>query len=462
MKVGLDFGTSNSGVAICQGGQVRLLPLDPQNVQPEVVKTILYITRDDQHFIGQEALALYYRHNVNRLRHFVKKWAGELDYFGADMHYVRDVYVYEDEFKPGRLLQYLKTALRKSAPAPAAAAPGEPAPTMLQTPLYAGTQVFDRYYRVADLVQAYLAALKRRAEQQLGARISGVTLGRPVKFAEDPARDRQAEETLRQAALAAGFETVDFELEPVAAALYYEQTLDKPQTALIFDFGGGTLDIAILRLGDPHNRQVYASGGIDIAGSDFDRTIIEQRLLGHFGYGRVGHQPEILELIHAVPDWIALPELSTPRNWQNLQESIQRERAPVQLRALQALIFNDLAFSFYNQVETAKISLSNQGAAVIALQARGLDIWELYTRAQFEHDIRAYYQQIETVLGETLAAAGLEPGQIDVVVKTGGSSNIPLFTAWLGRLFGPERVKSSNAFSSVTAGLAIRAAEKTF
>jgi molecular chaperone DnaK (HSP70) len=61
------------------------------------------------------------------------------------------------------------------------------------------------------------------------------------------------------------------------------------------------------------------------------------------------------------------------------------------------------------------------------------------------------------VLLETLAAAGLEPGQIDAVVKTGGSSNIPLFTSLLARIFGAEKVKQSNAFSSVVAGLAIRA-----
>ena len=72
LKVGIDFGTSNSGVAIYDGSQVRLLPIDPQNVTPQVVKTILYITKDFKHYIGQEAVELYYRHNVNRRRHFVR------------------------------------------------------------------------------------------------------------------------------------------------------------------------------------------------------------------------------------------------------------------------------------------------------------------------------------------------------------------------------------------------------
>jgi len=443
LKVGLDFGTSNSGVAISDGQHVRVLPLDKQNVLPEVVKTILYITRDYQHFIGQEAIELYYKHNVNRIRRFEKQWAGEIEVVGAEMYFVRDVYVDVDVLKPGRLMQYLKTALRKGAGL------GD----------ITGTQMFERYYSVGNLVQAYLTELKSRAENELGEPITGVTLGRPVKFADDPELDRQSEQTLRQAALEAGFREVDFELEPVAAALFYEQTLTQPENVLIFDFGGGTLDIAIMRLGEPHKRQIFASGGIDIAGTDFDRAIIEQRLLPHFGAGLVHHHPEITDLIEAVPDWATLPELSTPIAKRNLDKAIQSKIAPVRLKNLQALIFNDLAFEFYNQVETAKIRLSEQGATVIALQGTEIDIWEMYTRAQFQDDIEVYRQQIEQVLLDTVTLSGLEPEQIDAVVKTGGSSNVPVFTLMLEGIFGSEKIKASNAFSSVTAGLAIKANE---
>jgi len=250
---------------------------------------------------------------------------------------------------------------------------------------------------------------------------------------------------------------VDFELEPLAAALDYEQGLHTPQNVVIFDFGGGTLDIAVMRLGDPQGRRVYASGGVDIAGSDFDRAIIEKRMLPHFGLGRISHQPEVLEMIHAVPDWMALPELATPINRNILDKAIQAGLAPVRLKALQALIYNDLAFTFYNRVEAAKIALSEQGATVISLDDRDIALWELYTRVQFESDILEYVGRVEKVLLDTLAAAGQEPGSIDAVVKTGGSSNIPLFTEMLTRIFGADKVKSSNAFSSVVAGLAIKA-----
>lgn len=443
IHVGLDFGTSNSGVAVFDGHEVRLLPVDPFSPVPEVVQTTLYITRDDRHYIGQEAVQLYYQQNVNRLRRYVKKWAGEIDVRGADMHYVRDVYVFVDELKPGRLLQFLKSTLRQSG----------------RASRYAGTQVFDRYYRTVDLLQAYLFQLKQRAEEQLGEAVYGVTIGRPVRFSDDPQVDRQAEETLRQAAREAGFQEVHCEYEPVAAALFYERTLDQPENVLIFDFGGGTLDIAVMQLGQPGSRRLYAHGGLGIAGSDFDRAIIKKRLLPHFGAGAVNRQPDLVELINAVPDWSALPEMSTPQTRHRLEKSIQAGIVPARLQSLLALIYNDLAFSFYNQVELAKIALSREGAAVIALQDSGVDLWELYTRYQFETDIYEYLAALQGVVQDTIAASGLDAQRIDAVVKTGGSSNIPLFTDLLQQMFGSEKVKQANTFSSVTSGLAIRAYE---
>jgi hypothetical chaperone protein len=263
-KVGLDFGTSNSGVAVFDGQRVRLLPVDPKNVLPEVIKSVLYITKDYRTYLGQEAVENYYRDNVNRQRRFVKQWAGEIEYRGADMFYMRDIFVYVDELKPGRLLQYLKTALRKDN--------------------YNGTQIFERYYSVGDLAQTYLSLLKERAEGVLGETIDAVTLGRPVKFSESPELDHKAQETLREAAHEAGFKEVDFEFEPIAAALFYEQSITKPENVVIFDFGGGTLDIAVMRLGDETESQSVC-----------------QRRRGH---RRLGLRPHDHRETHAVTFWI--------------------------------------------------------------------------------------------------------------------------------------------------------------
>ena len=439
-KVGIDFGTSNSAVAISDGQRVKLLPIDQKNLVPEVVKTILYITRDHRFSIGQEAVEFYYRLNINRLRRYVKRRVGEIEYHGSDgMFYVTDVYAFIDELQPGRLLQFLKTALR--------------------TQDYEGTMIFDRYYTISDILTLYLGELKKRAETILGEVVSEVTLGRPVKFSDIPAQDQKSEQTLREAAFAAGFKHVDFELEPIAAALYYELSLNRPENVLIFDFGGGTLDITIMRLGDRSDRRIFANGGIDIAGSDFDRAIIQKRMLPHFGKGKVDHRLDLLELVNAVSDWMTLPELSVPKARLKLEQAIQDGQAPVQLKALQSLIFNDLAFSFYNAVERGKIELSDRGVTVVGMQERDIDIWELYTRWQFERDISSYQARIEEVLLNVVDQSGLEMEQIDAVVKTGGSSNIPLFSDMLAGIFTPQRVKTSDAFGSVAAGLGLKAAQ---
>ncbi len=319
VNVGLDFGTSNSGIGIYNGSRINLLPIDAQALIPEVVKSTLYITRDHNKFIGQQAVDLYHSQNTNRARKFVKKWAGELEYIGSEMRYVRDLFVFEDELKPGRLIQYIKTALRK----------------MGGLSGYRGTQIFDQFYSVDELVRIYLSNIKQRAEIILKADITGVVIGRPILFSENPEFDKLAEDTLHSAALKAGFIDVVFEYEPVAAALFYEKGLKRTQKALIFDLGGGTLDIALVKIGDPGQRKIFASGGIEIAGSDFDREIIKKQLLTYFDPKNDDMVPEIKEMIQAIPDWIALTEMSTPIHHTILKQALQEKLAINELRRLE-------------------------------------------------------------------------------------------------------------------------------
>jgi len=154
---------------------------------------------------------------------------------------------------------------------------------------------------------------------------------------------------------------------------------------------------------------------------------------------------------------MALPYLGTPINKNILDKAIYAGTAPIQMKALQGLIYNDLAFTFYNRVEAGKIALSNDGAIIISLEDKDIALWELYTRHQFETDIYHYLIDVEKVLLDTIAKSGLDIEEIDAVVKTGGSSSIPLFTEMLIRIFGKEKVKQSSSFTSVVAGLAIKA-----
>ena len=109
-----------------------------------------------------------------------------------------------------------------------------------------GTEIFGRRYKLEELIARILSDLRKSAAQQFAKPISYAMVGRPVRFvgAEAPEDNDFAVARLKAAFEAAGFERVEFEMEPVAAAYAYETTLDHDELILIGDFGGGTSDFS--------------------------------------------------------------------------------------------------------------------------------------------------------------------------------------------------------------------------
>ena len=442
MIVGMDFGTTNSGMAVYDGRAVRVLPLDPSNTNPRVLPTAVYITNEQAVTIGRAAIDLYYQHNIGRAVKLRKVWIGELEVFGGDMYYVTDSYAYVDVLSPGRLFLSVKTSLRDES--------------------YAGTVVGQFFYSLENLITLYLTAVKIRAEQQLGQEQRQIVLGRPVRFAKDPEHDRLAQARLLQAAFRAGYEKVYFQYEPIAAAYSYETTIDRPQNVLIFDFGGGTLDITVMRLGDPTSRKVLATGGIPVAGDVFDQKLVRAKLPRHFGEGSVyGERHKSLTtpkwIYDSFSDWQKLLELQTADNRHILEDIARTARRRYQIEMLLSLVSSNYGLKMFDIVEEAKKQLSDRRGAEILLDGSGFHVRDFVTRSEFEAIIRPEIRAIGEHLQETVAASGLQPGQIDAVIRTGGSSQIPAFPEMLGRLFGPEKVQAIDIFSSVTAGLGVMA-----
>ena len=96
MIVGMDFGTTNSGMAVYDGQELRRLPLDPASDNPRVLRTALYITNEQDVYIGRDALDRYFAHNVGRPTKLERVWVGEIEVRGADMYFVTDAYVWAD------------------------------------------------------------------------------------------------------------------------------------------------------------------------------------------------------------------------------------------------------------------------------------------------------------------------------------------------------------------------------
>ncbi|MBN1936233.1 MAG: Hsp70 family protein, partial [Anaerolineae bacterium] len=355
--------------------------------------------------------------------------------------FVRDVYVKTDALTPGRLLRSLKSGLATG---------------------YEGTKIFDRYYALEDLLTVFLGEIRRRVEHESGEQVDGVVLGRPVHFvgsAGEP--DNQlAVERLAHAAQKAGFADVDFELEPVAAALHYALTLRGSQNILVFDLGGGTLDLTVMRVGEAGPPTIFATGGLGIAGDVFDQRIIEGMLLDHLGRGSTWGDPPApfpAQYTEALINWQTIPELNRPETLHFLQLAQLTGSHPKQIQALRSLIVNNYALRMVDEVERAKIALSDTFFTAIQLAGEDIDIWQPLARSQFEALIADETARVETCLQDTLIRSGLSAAEIDAVVRTGGSAQIPRFVHMLERIFGADKTVAADAFSSVTAGLAVRA-----
>ncbi len=449
MIIGMDFGTTNSGMAVVddRGAHDRgvddpvvdILPIDPSAPNPRVARTALYITNEQAVTIGRAAIDLYFQHNLNRPVRMQRVWVGEIEVIADLVFYVTDVYAWADILSPGRLFLSIKTALRDVN--------------------YPGTVIGRTYYSLDSLIALYLTVTKARAEKLLGREIDQVVMGRPVHFAADEEGDRLAEARLLHAAFRAGYRTVYLQYEPVAAAWSYAQGLTRPENALIFDFGGGTLDITVMRLGEGRPR-VLATGGIPVAGDVFDRKLVRAKLPRHFGEGSLyGPRHKALTvpqwIYDSFSDWQTIMELQSAENKPILREIAQTAQRRSQIEALIALAGSNYGLKMFDIVEEAKRALSDKRGAAITLDGPGFEVHEFVTRGEFEGIIRGETRAIEHHLLETVSRSGLRPDQIDSVIRTGGSALIPVFHEMLGRHFGEAKVRSIDTFSSVTAGLGI-------
>jgi hypothetical chaperone protein len=439
--VGMDFGTTNSGMSVYDGDRLTLIPLDPTNRNPHVARTALYITNDSYVHIGRGATDTYYEQNLNRPSKFERVRVGEIELTFAELPtFIRDVYIDKDIYSPGRLFLSFKMGL--------------------SSPNYLGTIVGNHYFFLEDIIATYLYTAKQRAEQHLNTPLDTLVLGRPVRFSDDPEHNEFAKERLIQAAFRAGWKRVYLQYEPIAAAYYYETTINTEQNILIFDFGGGTLDMSIVQVGGREKSRVIANSGIPIAGDIFDQHIVRAKYPKHFGEGTTymagrSELPLPAALYEAFSDWQTLLALQLANNMENLRSIEKTARQPHKIRAFQKLITGQFGLKIYDIAEQAKRQLSDKLSARLDIKADGINVIDRIKRSEFESLIRSDVRAVEARLDELFQDADMQPADIDAVIRTGGSSQIPLFVAMLEQRFGADKVSDIDAFASVTSGLGV-------
>lgn len=452
MWIGLDFGTTNTVVStVDRNGIPRALPLDPLAPNPGVVRTMLYVERDHTIRIGADAISSYFRQNVGRVPRYTRKWIGMIDIEIGDVVVkgyeinagptAVDIFADVDADAPGRLLHALKGPLATD---------------------YAGTTLFGRYFTLEDLIATFLAELRVRAERLLGEPITGAVVGRPVIFANavtehDSAR---AQQRLENAAHQAGFEHIRFVHEPVAAAAAGPAGAG-PGLTFVFDFGGGTLDVALLAETEPGESTVLATGGLGLAGDHFDQEIFRRVLLPWFGGDvRWGEQSLAVpaHLLAALGDWQDVPTLCRPEVLGFLREAQTGCSDPVRLHALEDLIFKGHAYAVYERVEKAKVELSSRRFTAVSYRAGAIDVWQPLTRGRLEDTLAGSRRAVAQLLADTLERGNAKASDVRRVLRTGGSSSIPCFIELLAGEFGRESLVDWELFTGVASGLAVNAA----
>ena len=459
MRLGIDFGTTNTSAAVFDGEKLVYIPLDPQNGSEYNLRSMIYV--DDHHRVrlGVDAVQTFLHEDTGRPVVLEEKVVGTIENTvasqgfetgeqGGPITIIYDVHVNEDVGIRGRLLQSIKTGLRSSA--------------------YRGTKIFGRFYTVEELIACILRHVRQRSEEYLGQPVQEALIGRPVIFSDDPAEDRLAEEKIRRAAHLAGFTAVDFLPEPLAAAAFYVNRTPRAQTLLVFDFGGGTLDLTVLKVSaggqEGMQQEVLASVGVLVGGDDLDSAIMRGKVAPAFGTesaidvnfdGRLVPFPE--PLAQLLEQWQTIPALTRPENLPIIKRGIQYGNDRAAFQALETLATQNYGFALFQAIEQAKRELSDAAAATIGLQLGERQMAVALARTEFNRLIGYEQAEVRRGIREAIAAAGLRPEQVDVVVATGGSSSIPAFQALLRHELPGAELVVSDLFGSVTGGLAIQA-----
>jgi hypothetical protein len=156
-------------------------------------------------------------------------------------------------------------------------------------------------------------------------------------------------------------------------------------------------------------------------------------------------------------DWQTLAVLNRPETISFLADVEKTTPQPRPIRALRSLIGNNYGLGLLDAVERSKIELSTLSRSSVRFSGRDISIDEPLSRRELEGIIAQDAADISACVDSALAAAQLEPGQMDAVIRTGGSSLIPLFQRMLASKFGADKLRAIDEFSSVTSGLAVSA-----
>jgi molecular chaperone DnaK len=357
--VGIDLGTTNSLVAIAEEGLPRVLPGSDGSM---LVPSVIYFDESGTTLVGNRAkdkMVEKPKNTIFSIKRFMGKGIGDV---------------------------------REDLPL----LPFEVSP---ESEHIIRLKIFGRDYTPPELSAFILRELKRNAEAALGEEITNAVVTVPAYF-----NDAQRQAT-KDAGRIAGLDVLRIVNEPTAASLAYGLDKRKQGTIAVYDFGGGTFDISILKLSEGIFEVLSTSGDTHLGGDDIDETLIRLVLRD---LGELKRQPDIHQL-----------------------QAIRKA------------------------VNQAKEEISADDRADIVVQE--LQYRRSITREEFNRLIDPIIERTLGPCRQALHDAGLKPSDIDEVVMVGGSTRIPLVRQRVQELFGRVPHTELNPDEVVALGAAVQA-----
>ena len=457
--IGFDFGTSNSAVAVFDGQRVTVVSLEDSGF---VMPSATYIDRAFRAEVGQRAILEYIERNRGRRVEFRAEVLGEArvstgqDDERSGLPTTADTFTLygkevDDFGLPGRLFYGIKRLLADEDNERIA--------------------VFGKPMRLVALMTPILEKMRRRVAGTLRSEslsledIARGCLGHPVQFEGGGTRkDALALARVSEAYRHAGIVRQSFCPEPIAAAIGYLSEIggDRPRRILTVDFGGGTLDLCIVRC-EESGAEVESVHGLGLGGNLIDQTVVRELILPLLGKGerwrrRVDGRDvdtpfpfmkyEQLLLNWQVTYLLNQNKYTTPI----IERKSMGDEGARKFERLYQLITQNLSFELFQAVKKAKESLSVD--PVVRIDIPEIDIDVRLERAEFEAMISGPLETFDQAVQKVLDDAGLGPSDVNVVLRTGGSALIPAFTEILERRF-PAKVVQYDPFTGVASGLAV-------
>jgi hypothetical chaperone protein len=407
ISCGIDFGTSNSSIAIANNGNVRLVPVEGNSVT--VPSAMFFLRKGNVPYYGREAV------NKFLTRH------------------------------PGRLMRSLKRVLGT--------------PIMKQ-----GTMVNGEHMKFDEIIASFLQNLKAKADVEAGHEIENVVMGRPVHFVDnDPEANNRAQSELRSVARLLGYKNIDFQYEPIAAAFAHEVNISGEKLALVADLGGGTSDFTVIRLSNNYinkpdrSGDILANTGVRIGGNDFDKDLSLAAIMPEIGYKSTYGTKNLevpLRHYYDLSEWSKVNLLYTTKIISQTRQLLFESHDKPRFKRLLQVLEQETGHALLAITEETKIALtdSTQYETPFTFLEEGLST--TVTREQFDTAISQQIHKISQAALQCLAEAGVNRQDIDLVILTGGTTEVPSVQTEFRNLFPNAQLADENKLSSVGLGLA--------